>query len=82
MGPPVPVCVGCDPNNSQGWPVLYADSRNDACPSDKPYRQMAGSHTKYYCENGGYWWCNYDSTLICTTYKAKPDCPSDTCLRQ
>jgi hypothetical protein len=78
-GIPIPQCGACNIQPTQEFQKAYAIDKNALCASDKPYRIAVRLSSKILCQNGAYWVCEDTSSMICSAFLPRPECPQDTC---
>jgi hypothetical protein len=80
-GSVLPNCGACHVQPDQEYRKWYAIDRNALCPSDLPYRVVVRIATKVICQYGSYWMCSDTSSMECSTFVERPECPNDSCAR-
>jgi hypothetical protein len=78
---PLPECGACNIKPTQEFQKAYAIDRNALCAAATPYRVTVRLASKILCENGSYWVCEDTSSMTCSVYAPRPECPQDGCQR-
>jgi hypothetical protein len=81
LPPTLPACGACYLKPTQEFQKAYAIDRNALCASDVPYRVTVRLASKIICLNGSYWVCEDTSSMTCSAYIERPECPQDSCQR-
>lgn len=77
----LPNCGRCNIKPPIYFTTTYAIELYNICEPQQPYRLWGRTNQKVMCQNGSYWFCDDNSSNLCSTYLERPACPDNTCIR-